>query len=92
MAWRRPEDGTHRTSDCGFDAALAGEAAWDRAAERFVTFDVVATGPRQGTNQYNNRNDDLGPAPMGIALQLAGSDPKDRTPPHQVRHRGYFGD
>jgi hypothetical protein len=90
MTWRRPEDGSERSSDCGFDAALCGEAVWDRVRERFAAFDLVAAGQRQGTNQYNNRGDDLGPAPMGIALQLAGAEPKDRTPPHQIRHRGYW--
>ena len=72
-------------------AALQGEAVWDRGAERFTSFELLATGLRQGTNQYNNRSDDLGPAPMGIAFQLAGSAPRHRTPPHQIWHRGYWG-
>ena len=91
MRWRRPNDGSEHVSDCGYDASLFGEAVWDRARERFTSFEMVATGPRRGTNQYNNRGDDLGPAPMGIALTLAGNDPKDRTPPHQAGHRGYWG-
>lgn len=91
MRWRRPNDGSEHTSDCGYDASLAGEAVWDSAARRFVSFDLAASGPRWGTNQYNNRGDDLGPAPMGIVCTLAGSDPKDRTPPHQSNHRGYWG-
>ena len=91
MRWRRPNDGTFHTSDCGYDAKLAGEAIWDRAAQRFTSFELAAAGPRRGTNQYNNRGDDLGPAPMGIAFTLAGSDPKDRTPPHQSLHRAYRG-
>jgi hypothetical protein len=91
MRWRRPNDGSEQTSDCGYDSSLAGEAVWDTAAQRFVSFDLAAAGPRRGTNQYNNRGDDLGPAPMGIVFTLAGSDPKDRTPPHQSGHRGYWG-
>ena len=91
MRWRRPNDGSEHESECGYDASLLGEAVWDRARERFTSFEMVATGPRRGTNQYNNRGDDLGPAPMGIALTLAGTDPKDRTPPHQAGHRGYWG-
>ena len=91
MRWRRPNDGSDHTSDCGYDANLTGEAVWDSAAPRFVSFDLAAAGPRWGTNQYNNRGDDLGPAPMGIVFTLAGSDPKDRTPPHQSGHRAYWG-
>jgi hypothetical protein len=89
--WVRPEDGEERRSDCGFDATLYGEAVWNAALERFTAFELVAAGPRWGTNQYNNRADDLGPAPMGIAFGLAGSEPRDRTPPHTIYHRDYFG-
>jgi hypothetical protein len=91
MRWRRPNDGSDHTSDCGYDATLSGEAVWDSATQRFVSFDLAAAGPRRGTNQYNNRGDDLGPAPLGIVFTLAGSDPKDRTPPHQSGHRAYWG-
>jgi hypothetical protein len=90
MTWRRPNDGSRHSSDCGFDATLQGTAVWDSSQQRFTSFELLATGPRQGTNQYNNRADDLGPAPMGIALQLAGSTPRDRTPPHQIWHRAYW--
>jgi hypothetical protein len=88
--WVRPEDAAERASDCGIDATLYGEAEWDEAAGRFVAFDLLAAGPRWGTNQYNNRQDDLGPAPLGIAFELAGTAPRDRTPPHTVYHREYF--
>jgi hypothetical protein len=91
MRWRRPNDGAEQQSECGYDTTLAGEAVWDRSKERFTSFELVAAGPRWGTNQYNNRGDDLGPAPMGIAMTLASADPKDRTPPHQSSHRGYWG-
>ena len=88
----RPENREQRSSDTGFAARLEGEAEWDAGAGRFTRFDLLATGPRWGTNQYNNRQDDLGPAPLGIAFQLAGSEPRDRTPPHTIYHREYFGD
>ncbi|HET7768563.1 MAG TPA: hypothetical protein VFN74_07285 [Chloroflexota bacterium] len=91
MRWRRPNDGSEHTSSCGYDATLSGEAVWDTSTQRFVSFELAAAGPRWGTNQYNNRGDDLGPAPMGVVFALAGSDPKDRTPPHQSGHRGYWG-
>lgn len=89
--WVRPENGEERRSDTGFDATLMGEATWDEAHGAFTAFDLLAAGPRWGTNQYNNRADDLGPEPMGIAFTLAGSESRDRTPPHTIYHRDYFG-
>lgn len=83
--WIRPEDGEERRYDTGYDASLFGEATWDDERQAFVAFDLVATGNRQGTNQYNNRDDDLGPEPMGIGFTLAGRTPADHTPPHLLR-------
>ncbi|HEX2034537.1 MAG TPA: hypothetical protein VHS99_10160 [Chloroflexota bacterium] len=89
--WVRPEDGEERRSDTGFEATLYGEASWDDERGRFTAFELLAAGPRWGTNQYNNRHDDLGPAPMAVAFTLAGDEPRDRTPPHTIYHRDYFG-
>ena len=89
--WVRPEDGEVRRSDTGLDATVYGRATWNEGRGAFSAFDLVAAGPRWGTNQYNNRADDLGPAPLGIAFTLAGNEPRDRTPPHTVYHREYFG-
>jgi hypothetical protein len=88
--WVRPENGEERASECGFDATLYGEATWDESRGAFTSFDLLAAGPRWGTNQYNNRADDLGPAPLGIAFTLAGAEPRDRTPPHTIYHREYW--
>jgi hypothetical protein len=86
--WVRQGDGESHESPCSFDATLSGEAEWDRVTGRFVRFDLAAFGPRAGTQQYNNRPDDLGPAPMAVVFELAG----DRTPPHTVLHAQYFGE
>jgi hypothetical protein len=83
--WVRPEDGEERRYPCGYDCTLYGEATWDDARQRFVACDLVASGPRWGANQYNNRDDDLGPAPLGIAFRLAGDTPREHTPPHCLR-------
>ncbi|MGN6810327.1 MAG: hypothetical protein ACTHMP_05595 [Thermomicrobiales bacterium] len=83
--WVRPEDGEERRYSSGYDCALYGEATWDDARQRFASFDLVASGPRWGANQYNNREDDLGPAPLGIAFGLAGDTPREHTPPHCLR-------
>ncbi len=83
--WVRPEDGEERRYPSGFDCALRGEATWDDTIGAFVAFELAAVGQRWGANQYNNREDDLGPQPLGIAFTLAGDAPGDRTPPHCLR-------
>jgi hypothetical protein len=80
-----------RASETGLDLTLTGEATWDAESDHFIAFDMLAAGPRWGTSQHNNRSDDMGPAPVGITFTLAGNEPRDRTPPHTVSHRGYFG-
>lgn len=85
VEWVAPENGETKRYDNGFDARLHGEATWDRGREAFTAFELVAAGDRWGTNQYNFRYDDLGPAPLGIAFTLAGTMPSDRTAPHCLR-------
>jgi hypothetical protein len=85
VAWVAPEDGETMSYDNGFVVELRGEAVWDRAREAFAAFELVAAGERWGTNQYNFRYDDLGPAPIGIVFDLAGTTPSDRTAPHCLR-------
>lgn len=85
VEWIAPENGETKRYDTGYDCTLQGEATWNDEAGAFTAFEVVATGQRWGTNQYNFRYDDLGPAPMGIAFVLAGTSPSDRTPPHCLR-------
>lgn len=88
--WVRPNDSAEVVSPCRFDAELHGEATWDHHVRRFVAFTLVAWGPRYGAHRYTNRADDLGPAPMAVAFELAGDAPRDRTPPHVVLHHEYF--
>jgi hypothetical protein len=83
--WTRSEDRVERRYPTGYRCTLQGEATWDESRGAFVAFDLVAVGDRWGANQYNNREDDLGPAPQGIAFTLAGDAPSDRTPPHCIR-------
>ena len=72
----------------GLDASLLGYLRFDRRTERFVRFDVVAVGSRWGGTDYNVRQDDLEPAPIGIAMTIAGREAKDRTAPHACQRRG----
>ncbi len=73
----------------GFDAKLLGYLSFDRQAERFSRFDLAAVGSRWGATTFNNRREDVEPAPMGIAMTIADREERDRTPPHASR-RSYF--
>ncbi len=73
----------------GFEASLLGRATYDRKKARFTSFELVAVGTRWGGTQYNGRGDDLEPAPMGIALVLAGDTPSDRVAPAFVWAYGW---
>lgn len=70
--WRLEYRGA-ATMDAGeqaFEATLVGEAEWDSKTKRFVRFELVALGTRRGAWQFNQRERDKGPAPMGVALRL----------------------
>lgn len=87
VEWFEPQVDEDRSSKAGYDCSLYGEATWDDARGAFPAFELAATGQRWGANQYNNRLEDQGPAPMGIAFVLAGTTPSDRTSPHCLRIR-----
>lgn len=80
-----PERDEAMSSDTGYDCVPRGEATWDDARGVFTAFELVATGQCGGSNHYNFRMDDQGPAPMGIAFVLAGTTRSERTPPHCLR-------
>jgi hypothetical protein len=69
----------------GFDAKLMGFLSFDRQAERFSRFDLVASGLRWGGTTFNNRREDVAPAPLAVAMMVAGREERDRTPPHASR-------
>ena len=66
----------------GYDCALHGELIYDTSSGRFTQFELLAIGDRWGGTEHNNRQEDQLSSPMGIAFQLAGDTPADRTPPH----------
>lgn len=49
---------------------LYGQAVWDRKAEAFRSFQIVAIGERAGAATFNQRGEDKAPAPMGVLLEL----------------------
>jgi hypothetical protein len=73
----------------GYEAKLLGSAQYDRKRQSFAAFELVAVGTRWGAGNCNLRTDDLGPAPLGIALTLAGHEPAERLPPAFIRQYGW---
>jgi len=66
--WTEPPDGA-RTR--GVSTTLLGRAIWDRRQDRFTQFELVAVGTRWGRTEYNFRQDDLAPSPIGWVFRLA---------------------
>lgn len=54
----------------GYEAQVYGQGDWDEAGGRFRKLDLVAVGSRWGAARFNRRENDPGPAPMGVALSL----------------------
>ncbi len=74
----------------GFDARILGRASWNSKRERFVSFEMLAAGPRwggKGPAPTSVRSDDTGPNPLGVAFRLAPStEGPDRVPPTFLLH------
>ncbi|MBX3118275.1 MAG: hypothetical protein KF784_04360 [Fimbriimonadaceae bacterium] len=58
------------TARRGYDAKMYGRGEWDTAKKSFNSLELVFTGMRRGAAQFNRRENDPGPAPMGITLVL----------------------
>jgi hypothetical protein len=56
----------------GYEARLLGHATADLRRGRFLSFDLVAIGPRWGGHggAHSMRQDDPGPQPMGLAFRM----------------------
>jgi hypothetical protein len=79
------------TAKCGFDVRLFGELRWNRKAQQFERFDIVAVGEYWGEGTFTG-GARPGRRPLGIAFELAGNNPMDRVPPQAARDIGeYFG-
>jgi hypothetical protein len=59
-----------RESGRSFTCQLHGLAVYDRSTRQFSQFNLVAAGQRSGRTQFNFRQDDGGPAPLGVAFSL----------------------
>ena len=56
----------------GYEAKLLGRATYDVKEEKFISFELLAIGPRWGGRGYSHsmRQDDLAPQPMGFAFRM----------------------
>ena len=59
-----------RKGSNSFTPTVYGQGVYDPATKEFDSLELVCTGDRTGAWQFNNRQDDRGPAPMGITLVL----------------------
>lgn len=59
-----------REGSRSFDCRIYGRAVYDSSIREFSQFLLVSVGQRSGRAQFNSRQDDMGPAPMGVALRL----------------------
>jgi hypothetical protein len=75
----------------GIDAAIEGQAVYDRKAEKFVSFELLVLAERWGGNEGNGRFQslDYGPHPLGFFLNLAGASAAERVPPVFLRAYGW---
>jgi hypothetical protein len=91
-SWSRRRDGEANVSTTqkrGQEMRLLGKATYDRKAQRFTAFEMVAVGTRFGSTQYNGRRDDLDPNPIGSAFTLAADSPTERVAPAHLRAYGW---
>lgn len=73
-----PFSGFKISMERGLDLRVTGSLTLDMADNRLEKFEVIAIGQRWGATVYNGRADDLGPAPIGFAFELAP--PSSATP------------
>jgi hypothetical protein len=83
---RRPEPTPQKR---GHETKLLGRATYDLEKRKFVAFEMLALGTRWGGSQFNQRADDLDPAPIGTLFVLAGDTPAERVAPAFLRHYGW---
>jgi hypothetical protein len=58
-----------QSGDRSYRAQLFGTVVLDPSANTIREFDLVASGQRAGRHGANGRENDLGPAPMGVAFR-----------------------
>lgn len=75
--------------DRGIEVRLLGAAEYDEANGRFVSFELLAIGTRWGGTEFNAREDDAGPGPIGFLFTLAGASPAEHVAPELLGDYGW---
>lgn len=83
---RRPEPTPQKR---GHETKILGHAVYELGARKFTAFEMLALGTRWGGSQYNQRRDDLNPAPIGTLFALAGDTAVERVAPAFFRAYGW---
>ena len=65
----------------GYDAELLGHATFDREANRFIAFELIALGTNRGGGLRSSFED---PVRMGVLLELATDEPSQRVAPNHL--------
>ena len=73
----------------GQETTFLGRATYDLEKQRFTSFEMLALGTRWGGSPYNQRQDDLEPAPIGTLFVLAGDTLAERVAPAFFRQYGW---
>ncbi|MFY9234572.1 MAG: hypothetical protein WAO58_08945 [Fimbriimonadaceae bacterium] len=68
---------------------LYGTGTYSADQGKFMSFEMIALGTRSGATQYNGRYDDLGAAPVGYFLGLAGSSAAEKVAPANFGSYGW---
>ena len=61
-----------------FAPTLYGRGVWIPKKKEFESLELVAIGDREGAGTFNQRTEDMGPAPIGVALVLHRSETADK--------------
>lgn len=73
----------------GLELEWRGSAAWNAAKHELQAFELVAQGPRWGATQFNGRDDDLAPTPIGFVLEFVALEPAQRVAPAHLWAYGW---
>lgn len=83
--FERPDEDQVR----GLDLEWSGYARYSPADSRLAHLELVCAGTRSGATQFNGRDDDPGPAPIGFCFELVELAPDRLVAPAQIWSYGW---